>query len=108
MNAPTDKGYARVPNGSGSMIYQNHTYNDNNSPITSIENINVNSNLRAYPNPSNEKLYVLGTNEPICIYNVKGEKIYFSNQLEVIDISLWKNGIYFLQSGNSVVKVIKQ
>ena len=34
VNAPTDISYARVPNGNGPMIYQNHTYNDNNSPIT--------------------------------------------------------------------------
>ena len=108
VNAPTDKGYARVPNGSGPMIYQNHTFSDNNSPVTSIENVNVNSNLRAYPNPSNEKLYILGTNKPINIYNIKGEKVYFSNQLEVIDISLFKNGMYFLESGNSVVKFLKQ
>ena len=107
VNMPTDKGYARVPNGTGPMIYQDHTYNDNNSSITGIDNVSINSNLRAYPNPSNSKLYVLGTNKPINIYDAKGKKVYFSNQSDVIDISLWKNGVYFLESGSNVVKVIK-
>jgi hypothetical protein len=37
-----------------------------------------------------------------------GQKVYAEEQINSVDISSWENGIYFVKSGNSVVKIIKQ
>jgi hypothetical protein len=37
-----------------------------------------------------------------------GQKIYSENKVTSIDISAWESGIYFVKSGNSVVKILKQ
>ena len=37
-----------------------------------------------------------------------GQKVYAEKQINSVDISNWENGIYFVKSGNSVVKIIKQ
>ena len=61
-----------------------------------------------YPNPSNNRIYILGTTEDVSIFNMMGQKVYTEKQMNSVDISSWKNGIYFVKSGNSVVKIIKQ
>ena len=48
VNMVPDQGYARVPNGSGVMIYQDHTYNAPNSIVSShLEHENI-SFLKVY------------------------------------------------------------
>jgi endogenous inhibitor of DNA gyrase (YacG/DUF329 family) len=37
-----------------------------------------------------------------------GQKVFCMQEVKSIDISSWKNGIYFVKSENSVVKIIKQ
>ena len=108
VNMPTDKGYARVPNGTGPMQYQEHTYNANNFVPTYIGNISASSSLRVYPNPSSNRIYILGANDRIDIFDMMGKKVYSENNSEVIDISSLKKGMYFIESGNNVVKIIKQ
>ncbi len=108
VNMPTDMGYARVPNGTGPMQYQTQTYDDNNQNGTGIANINVSGKMRVYPNPSNNRIYILGATESIAIFNMMGQKVYTENQINSVDITSWENGIYFVKSGNSVVKILKQ
>ena len=109
VNMPTDKGYARVPNGSGPMQYQDHTYDAINQNIANINHISHNRILRVYPNPSNNKIYILGASDRINVFNIQGQKICIQDRLsKYIDISDWDNGIYFLNSGEKVVKFIKQ
>ena len=108
VNMPTDIAYARVPNGSGPMKYQNHTYDANNQPTSPISDINHESKFRVYPNPSHTRIYLLGNSQPISVFNVMGQQVYFENQINSIDISNWEAGIYFIKSGDSVVKIIKQ
>jgi hypothetical protein len=108
VNMPTDMGYARVPNGTGPMQYQTQTYDATNQNGTGIANINVSGKMRVYPNPSNNRIYILGATESIAIFNMMGQKVYTEKQMNSVDISSWENGIYFVKSGNSVVKIIKQ
>jgi len=105
---PADQGYARVPNGTGSMQYQGHTYNAINQNSTAIIDVDLGGNMRVYPNPSNNRIYILGATEPVYVFNAMGQKVFTEKQNKSIDISGWENGIYLLKSGNSVVKVIKQ
>ena len=108
VNMITDKGYARVPNGSGVMQYQTHTYNDNNLIISTVNQLSVGTNLRVYPNPSNSRIYILGAAEIVSVFNMIGQKVFTEKEVASIDISNWENGIYFVKSENSVVKIIKQ
>jgi hypothetical protein len=108
VNMQTDKGYARVPNGSGAMQYQMHTYNAINQNGTGIDDVNVSSKMRVYPNPSNNRVYILGATQSVSIFNMIGQEVFAKQEVSSVDISSWENGIYFVISGNSVVKIIKQ
>jgi hypothetical protein len=108
VNMPSDKGFARVPNGTGPMQYQTHTYDATNQNGTGIDNINVSGKMRVYPNPSNNRIYVLGATKGVSVFNMMGQEVFHKKQVKSIDISNWENGIYFVKSVNSVVKIIKQ
>jgi len=108
VNMPTDMGYARVPNGTGSMQYQTQTYNVSNQNASGITDAYIDSKIRVYPNPSNSRLYILGATETITIFNIMGQKVLTEYDAKSVDISNWENGIYFVKSGKSVVKIIKQ
>ena len=108
VNMPSDKGYARIPNGTGIMQYQDHTYNSINVTISDVSDVGFTSKLRVYPNPTNDKVYILGATESIGVFNIAGQRIFFSDNLNSIDISSWKNATYLLKSGNNIIKIIKQ
>jgi hypothetical protein len=108
VNMPTDVAYARVPNGTGAMQYQTETYDATNQVASGINDVNVSGNMRVYPNPSNNRIYILGATGGVSIFNMMGQKIFSENDTKSVDISNWENGIYFVKSGNSVVKIIKQ
>ena len=108
VNMPTDKGYARVPNGTGIMQYQTQTYDATNQNGTGINDVSVSGKMRVYPNPSNNRIYILGTTEGVSVLNMMGQEVFAKQKIASVDISNWENGIYFVKSGNSVVKIIKQ
>jgi len=108
VNMPTDIAYARVPNGSGPMQYQDHTYEANNQPVSSISDIDYESKFRVYPNPSHTRIYLLGNTQEISVFNMMGQQVFYENKTKSIDISYWDSGIYFIRSGDSVVKLIKK
>ncbi|MBT5089481.1 MAG: T9SS type A sorting domain-containing protein [Flavobacteriales bacterium] len=108
VNMPTDKGYARVPNGIGVMQYQMQTYDATNQNGTGINNVHISGNMRIYPNPSNNRIYILGVTDGVSVFNMMGQEVFAKQEVESVDISNWENGIYFVKSGNSVVKIIKQ
>ena len=108
VNMISDKGFARVPNGSGAMQYQTHTYNAINQNETGIIDVSLTSKMRVYPNPSNNRIYILGATEGVSVFNMMGQEVFSKQEVAYVDISNWENGIYFVKSGNSVVKIIKQ
>ena len=107
VNMNTDQGYARFPNGTGPMRYQQHTYDDNNQLVASNHDVVI-SSLRVYPNPSNSRIYILGNEEIVEIYNVMGQIHFSGKNANWVDVSSWNSGMYFIRSGDSVVKIIKQ
>ena len=108
VNMPSDMSYARIPNGSGPMQYQNHTYNASNQTLNANNDIISLGDFRVYPNPSSSRIYILGAAETVNIFNVMGQKVYSDTQVESVDISTWECGIYFVESANKVVKIIKK
>ena len=107
VNMPTDVAYARVPNGDGVFIHQEESQDLNNQNISSYNNTLHTSKIRVYPNPSNSKIYILGTNQKVEVYNLIGELVYGPSNTTTINISDWESGIYFVKSGLSAVKIIK-
>lgn len=72
------------------------------------------SDLSLFPNPAKDKLYINLTNNypsEISIYDVTG-KLILKKSLKIksteIDISYLKKGIYLIQSGNKIVKFLKE
>ena len=108
VNMIADKGYARVPNGTGAMQYQTQTHDATNQNGTGISDVHVSGNMRIYPNPSNNRIYVLGATQGVSVFNMIGQEVFAKQEVKSVDISNWESGIYFVKSGNSVVKIIKQ
>ena len=108
VNMPTDLSYARVPNGNGVFVHQEATYNAPNSIISSLFDIDSYSNIFVYPNPVKERLHITGENDLLEVYNLLGNKLYSFRESSSINVSSWKSGIYFLKSGNDIIKIIKQ
>ena len=108
VNMPTDIAYARVPNGFGTFVHQSHSQDLHNNSISSENNIQISTRMRVYPNPSNNKIYILGASEKLEVFNIIGECVFKSENVNSINISDWRSGIYFVKSGKSVVKFIKQ
>jgi len=108
VNMIADKGFARVPNGTGAMQYQSHTYNTTNQNVAGLMDVVISGKMRVYPNPSNNKIYILGASASVSVFNMMGQEVFCKKEVKSIDISKWENGIYFVKSGDLVVKIIKQ
>lgn len=109
---PSDLGYARVPNGSGAFVVQNHTHNTNNGSGTAISNHSHNSDVLVYPNPSNYLLHiVVPFANQIEAYDVLGKKQYLNKNIRNgvdIDVSNWNKGVYILRIDDEVRKISVQ
>lgn len=71
-----------------------------------LEGLDGQKELSAYPNPASGNLYVesKGNNTGLKIYSLTGQLIFEKEQmknLEVIDVSHWNKGIYFLQMNSA-------
>ena len=108
VNMNSDIAYARVPNGYGPFVHQLHSQNLSNNTVASDNNFTILSEMRVYPNPSNNRIYILGTSATLEVFNIIGESVFKSENVNSINIADWKSGIYFVKSGKSVVKFIKQ
>ena len=107
----TDMGFARIPNGTGSFVIQNHTFGYNNDNISFI-NILPDNDIQIYPNPTSEILNIKfnnKTNVDLKVYNEIGKVVYFlntKNQHIQLNVSDYKPGIYIVGIDNNYVKVI--
>jgi len=79
----------------------------NNQPFTAITSEFIKSKIEVFPNPSKSSITITGTEFSSYIINIMGQQIYSFKGDQKIDISSWNNGVYFLKSGDSVVKFIK-
>jgi hypothetical protein len=102
-----DIAYARVPNGTGNLIFQSATHKGNND-VVGIRDRTNESLLSIYPNPTQSSLMVnLESNEihELFVMNALGQVIFdasLQNSL-TIDVSSWNKGVYFLKT-NGIVK----
>ena len=110
VNMENDISYARVPNGTGVFTRQSETFNKNNQNISGF-NSYIDNKIRVYPNPSNDRVYILGIDGEFTIYNMFGQEIFsdcINGRTISIDISRWNTGVYFIKTNNLTKKIIKQ
>ncbi len=110
----TDKGYARVPNGTGDFVIQTHTFNANNeSGVNAIHDIASQKQLEIFPNPTAGQLTVrTSATQPLRLqaYNAQGQRVLEREfqSLAQLDISHWQPGVYWLKAGELTRKLIKE
>ncbi|MFN9115404.1 MAG: lamin tail domain-containing protein, partial [Bacteroidota bacterium] len=108
-----DMGLARVPNGTGSFVIQEPTWNSNNESSMATIDFEVDNNEFAiYPNPASTYfnlsfgLNLVGKN--IQIFNSLGQSISemkAASQMEIVT-SNYPAGVYFVKCGNITKKVV--
>lgn len=94
----------------------------NNNKVVWYENLtilgigdNSLSNLRVYPNPSSDKIFIDSKNEfieEIVVYDVLGKQLFSKKRnLKELDISNFQSGLYFLlittDEGSFAKKILK-
>ena len=105
-------GFARVPNGTGSFVIQNPTFNANNSPLSNANFNQEKQDLLIYPNPAksivNVQIPTLVENQKIKIYNQLGQLVIENEALNQtnIDISNLNSGAYLLNYAETTKKIV--
>lgn len=97
-------------NLTGTTNPQNLTMNANKSVTATFESTvsiesALNFGLQIYPNPANNKIYIVSENiiESVSLINSLGQTVLLSEQNNnefIMDISQFKNGMYFIQIRN--------
>jgi hypothetical protein len=108
-----DIAYARIPNGTGNFVSQQHTFNRNNETV-SINDISSDISYTIYPNPATNKVYMFIDNplkdEYIYIYDIYGKLISKTNAKnhQEIDVTFIPNGTYLIKYSSKTSKVVIQ
>jgi len=99
-------GYARIPNGTGDFVIQNHTFNSNNAETSSTSSINELANIAVYPNPTTGE-FTLQVSEitaqtvNISLYSSDGRLLKTDNfqsaDAYIGDLNAFGSGIYFVE-----------
>ena len=84
------------------------------SNVIALENTVTFKGLRIYPNPSNGNqisLELTANTEGVVVTNSMGQTVFQQKTKEQptlnVDVSQWATGVYFIKSGEEVVKFIK-
>jgi hypothetical protein len=105
-----DLGYARRPNGTGTFAIQGHTFAANNDNVSVME-IEIPATLSLYPNPASGTVTIQSKDmreRPIIIRNMIGqviEELPYS-EFTTADVSTFADGMYLVQCGNAVKKMV--
>ncbi len=105
----TDMAFARVPNGTGNFLIQQHTYAANNN-LSSIAP-SVNKAFALYPNPTNQAFNLNFAVQPIGsiqVYNAQGRLMHMQTAMlnQIISVEGWPAGIYLVRAGEVTRKVV--
>jgi CotH kinase protein/Lamin Tail Domain/Secretion system C-terminal sorting domain len=107
----TDASYSRIPNGLGSFVIKNPTFGYNNEATTSVSQTAVGA-IRVFPNPVNGYLTIEVEKDnsvlPLRLSNVLGQVVLEGELLGngVLDLSGMDTGVYFLEMGAFLERVV--
>ncbi|MGB0391717.1 MAG: CotH kinase family protein [Salibacteraceae bacterium] len=108
----SNETYSRVPNGTGSFIWQHYTPLKSNETLSSVSAISsVNDDFIVYPNPAKSiidvKVSSSFVNEILSIYSMGG-RLMLEQELEesttTIDVSSLESAVYIIKLRNGVNK----
>lgn len=110
-----DKGYARVPNGTGPFQIQTPTFNASNN-VTGVTQADVlQADLRMYPNPAAAEVWFetasVAAPLPLIVRSVDGRvmlEIFAGSDRVRVSVRQWPNGLYVVQYGPLVRKLVVQ
>ena len=111
----TDISYGRLPNGTGPFEQLFPTPGSINQKLTSIDLKGIRSNITAFPNPADNYIQIVNTNENLSraiveLYNIQGIKInqYKLNKSLHVNTDYLGAGSYFFrilfEEGSAVIK----
>ncbi len=108
-----DISMGRCPNGTGqfSALFP-ATFNASNCALGIEKHFEENVIIKAFPNPANNYLTITNSkvevNNVLIIENALGQEYYTENaaSTNVIDVSTWPNGMYFLHIGSISKKIL--
>lgn len=103
-----------IATNKGWEVYATDSESGENSPYegsVAIQTIAPNVQITLYPNPTSEKIYLLGTTagQKALLFNLRGEclqKQTLSGDNDSIDVSPLGSGVYYLQIGGASYPVI--
>jgi CotH kinase protein/Lamin Tail Domain/Secretion system C-terminal sorting domain len=109
----SDKGLARVPNGTGKFVVQAPTYKGNNN-VSGLEDVfETHATFQMSPNPAKRSVYLdfenYNTKNRLIINDISGKillDIQPAQRFEKLDVSQWPAGIYAVRYGKSVKKLV--
>lgn len=111
-NQIADVSFGRFPNGTGSFILMNTTYNAENINFPlSIQSLNE-TNFTVFPIPAKNNVEInCEGSQFVEIYSIDGRAIFstpFINKVN-IECTNWNSGIYFIRINNTVkpINIIK-
>jgi hypothetical protein len=108
----TNKGLARVPNGTGDFVIQAPTFNGNNELTIATKDLEDEVLVTIYPNPVRDALYIKhDIQSPTIygeIYNTYGKVIQVLNVADRnINVAHLNPGVYFLKVQSRILKFVK-
>lgn len=102
------KNTSENSNSSNSNTNNNGTNTGSTTGLLNIENYN----LKLYPNPTNNVLYVEEAGQEVLVYSSNGQIVLrqptAASGPTRIDMGHLPTGTYLMRSGNAVAKVVKQ
>ncbi len=107
-----DKGYARVPNGTGKFKIQAPTFKANNNTASAVTDLGNVAYLNVFPNPSSDafNVSVNGTHEPlhIRVCNLSGQIVHQTDfqEFTTINTSNWPSGMYILHWQGKAIRLV--
>jgi hypothetical protein len=106
----TDKGYARRPNGTGSFVIQNPTFNRSNDLVPTADILSSNA-VRLFPNPTTEGVTIevdSDKNQRVQVVNMLGQVVFDAPILHnlFVKTTTWQKGIYVVKIGEVMKKLV--
>lgn len=105
-----DVAYARIPNGTGNFINQQHTFNRNNETV-SVKDISYDMNYYVFPNPAQDNISIVIDNplddEFIYIYDIYGKLVWkdLAKHSQHVRVSEWSSGSYIIKYVHKTHKI---
>lgn len=96
-----NQAFARIPNGTGQFVIQDHTFASDNEVPLFVDSEFSATDLRLYPNPSNSRFWIESKFpiEQLEIYNSIGQlQSQLTDPVFPIDISNLQSGLYFAKT----------